>query len=75
MIGNAEILDSLLKNHFKRLTTLSLHMGYHRSSALEGKLGHIRTHFSQTVIEEALRAKLPRVSRKVRLNISVDHSV
>ena len=75
VLQKAEVLDPLLEKSFKHLTTLSLDMTYGWPSDLEDELGHLRTQFSRHAVERALRKKLPNISQKVRLNISVDHYV
>ena len=73
VLGNAEVLDPLLDSSFKNLYTLSLEMGYIWPPDLEDEEDHIRTCFSQSAIESALRKKLPKISQKVSLNVSVYH--
>ena len=75
VVRNAEVLDPLLRNCFKRLTTLSFEMDYRWPHDLKEKLGDLRAHFSQPDTEGALREKLPNIFKKVRLNLSVSHRV
>ena len=73
-LRKAEILDPLLENSFEQLSTLSLDMSYTWPSNLRDEGDHwLRTRFSQPAIEDALRKKLPKISQKIRLNVSVSH--
>ena len=74
VLQKAEILDPLLDSSFKQLSTLSLGMHYIWPDHLQDEGDHLRTCFSQLAIESALRKKLPKVSQKVSLNVSVYHS-
>ena len=73
VLGNAEVLDPLLDSSFKQLIKLSLGMGFEWPSDLKDEEDHLRTCFSQPAIESALRKKLPKISQKVSLNVSVYH--
>ena len=73
VLGGAEVLDPLLDNHFKQLTTLSLGMDFKWPSDVQDERDHLRTCFSQPAIESALRKKLAKISQKVSLNVSVSH--
>ena len=73
VLRRAEILDPLLNNSFKQLSTLSLEMHFVWPHDLQDEGGHLRTCFSQPAIESALRKKLPKTSQKVSLNVSVYH--
>ena len=75
VLRKAEVLDALLDNSFEHLTTLSLDMHYSWPSDLRDGGDHLRTHLSQSAIEGALRKKLPKISQKVCLNVSVYHHV
>ena len=74
VLREAEALDPLLENSLKQLTTLSLEMDFAwPSEDLPDDMDHLRTHFSHSAIESALRKKLPNISRKGNINISVSH--
>ena len=69
----AEVLDPLLDKSFKQLTTLSFEISFCWLSELEDEAYHLRTCFTQPAIEGALRKKLPKISQKVSLNVSVSY--
>ena len=73
VLDKAEVLDRVLDNSFKKLTTLSFEMNFEWLSALRDEGDTLRTYFSQPAIESALREKLPKISQKVSLNVSVSH--
>ena len=73
VVGNAEVLDPLLGNSFKYLTALSFEIDCRWPHGLKEQLNDLRTRFSQPSTEGALRKKLPNISKKVRLNLSVSH--
>ena len=73
VLRKAEILDPLLNNSFKQLSTLSFEMHYAWPPNLQDERDHLRTHFSQPATEDALRKKLPKISHKACFNVSVSH--
>ena len=73
VLRKAEVLDPLFDNFLKHLTTLSLEMIYVWPRDLQSEGNHLRTRFSQPAIEEALRKKLPKISHRVSLDVSVFH--
>ena len=75
VLQKAEVLDPLLEKTFTHLTILSLELDYSWPSDLKDEEDHLRTRFSQSAIEGALRMKLPKTSQRVRLDISVSHYV
>ena len=74
VLGKAEVLDLLLDNSFKQLTTLSVELQFTWPSDLQDEGDTLRTCFSQPAIESALRKKLLKISQKVSLNVSVSHN-
>ena len=74
VLRKAEVLDPLLDNSFKQLTTLSLEMDFSWSHDLRDHEDHLRTCFSQPAIQGALRKKLPQISQRVSLNVSISHN-
>ena len=73
MLHKVEVLDPLLDGSFKQLTTLSLEMEFAWPSNLGDEGDRLRTCFSQPAIADALRKKLPKISQKVSLDVSVFH--
>ena len=72
-LGKAEVLDPLLENSFKQLATLSLGILYIWSPRLRHQGSRLRAYFSWPAVEDVLRKKLPKISQKGRLKVSVYH--
>ena len=73
VLRKAEVLDPLLDNSVKQLTTLSLDMNFAWPHDFQDEGDHLHTRLSQPAIESALRKKLPKISQQVSLNVSVSH--
>lgn len=74
VLGNAQALEPILDKSFKDLLTLELELYPHWPSELYDQSNSIRTQLSQSVVEEALRKTLSKIS-KIRITVSVDHSL
>ena len=75
VLGDAEALETILENSFKHLRTLDLTIQHEWPSRLYNKRDRIRTHYSESAVEAALRKKLPRITQKLNFIVSVFHLV
>ena len=75
LLGNPAVLEPLLETSLKGLNTLSLSIHYHWPLEFNDKLEHLRIEISSSSVEEVLRKKLPKISKKVSLTVLVDHSI
>ena len=75
LLGNPAVLEPLLETSLKSLNTLSLSIHYHWSFEFNDKLEHLRIEISPSSVEEMLRKKLPKISKKVSLTVLVHHSI
>ena len=73
VLRNAEALDPLIANSFKSLIILSFKIDFRWPRQLEEEWDLLRTRFSQSAVEEALRMKLPNISEKIYIDVSVSH--
>ena len=74
VLRNAEALEPILNNSLKDLLTLDLELDLDWPPQFYDKSDHIRTQLSQSAVEEAMRKKLPKISEKSSVTVSlVEH--
>ena len=73
VLENAEALDLILDNSFKGLLTLDLYLNLHWGPEFRNKSEWIRIKLSQSAVEEALRKKLSRISKRASVTVSMDY--
>ena len=71
VLKNAEALEPILNSSLKGLLTLNLELYLQWPSELYDKSDGIRTQLSQSAVEETIRKKLPKLSRKASVTVSV----
>ena len=74
VLRNVKALESILDNSFKDLLTMVLKLVLHWPIGFRDKKDQIRTQFSQSAVEDAVRKKLSELSRKASVSVSaVEH--